>query len=173
MSIVLQSSGGGSVTINEPSTASNFTQTLPASTGTVMVSGNQPAFSASMTSTQTTTSTVVTKIQFSTENFDTNNCYDPTTNYRFTPTVEGYYQINLGLYNSGGTQTNLFIYKNGASIQANAEIATNGSFPSCSSVVYMNGSTDYLEGYAGSYGGAGAFQTGGFSYFNGVLVRSA
>jgi hypothetical protein len=35
MSIILNSSGGGSVTIAEPATASNFTQTLPASTGTV------------------------------------------------------------------------------------------------------------------------------------------
>jgi hypothetical protein len=39
MSIVLQSTGGGSVTINEPTTASNFTQTLPAGTGTVAVQG--------------------------------------------------------------------------------------------------------------------------------------
>jgi hypothetical protein len=35
MSLVLQSSGGGSVTVQEPVTASNFTQTLQASTGTV------------------------------------------------------------------------------------------------------------------------------------------
>jgi hypothetical protein len=36
MSIVLQSTGGGSITINEPTTASNFTQTLPAATGTLL-----------------------------------------------------------------------------------------------------------------------------------------
>jgi len=36
MSIILQSSGGGSVTIAEPATASNFTLDLPASTGTVL-----------------------------------------------------------------------------------------------------------------------------------------
>jgi hypothetical protein len=35
MSLVLQSSGGGQITIQEPATASNFTQTLPAATGTV------------------------------------------------------------------------------------------------------------------------------------------
>jgi len=35
MSIVLQSSGGGSITLQEPSTASNYTHTLPAATGTV------------------------------------------------------------------------------------------------------------------------------------------
>ena len=40
MSIVLQSSSGGSVTIQEPTTASNFTQTLPASTGTIITTGS-------------------------------------------------------------------------------------------------------------------------------------
>lgn len=42
MSLILQSSGGGQITINEPTTASNFTQTLPASNGTVVVSGTTP-----------------------------------------------------------------------------------------------------------------------------------
>jgi hypothetical protein len=40
MSIVLNSSGGGSITIAEPSTASNLTLTLPASTGTVLTTTN-------------------------------------------------------------------------------------------------------------------------------------
>lgn len=40
MSIVLQSSGGGSVTIAEPATASNFTHTLPASTGTLALTND-------------------------------------------------------------------------------------------------------------------------------------
>jgi hypothetical protein len=35
MSLILQSSGGGQITIQEPATASNFTQSLPAATGTV------------------------------------------------------------------------------------------------------------------------------------------
>jgi hypothetical protein len=42
MSIVLQSTGGGSVTLQEPSTASNFTQTLPAADGTLVLSGTTP-----------------------------------------------------------------------------------------------------------------------------------
>ena len=37
MSLVLQSSGGGQITIQEPATASNFTQTLPAATGNVVL----------------------------------------------------------------------------------------------------------------------------------------
>jgi len=43
MSLVLQSSGGGSVTIAEPTTASNFTQTLPAASGEVVVTGANSA----------------------------------------------------------------------------------------------------------------------------------
>jgi hypothetical protein len=42
MSLVLQSSGGGSVTIQEPTTASNFTATMPAATGTVVLTGTTP-----------------------------------------------------------------------------------------------------------------------------------
>jgi len=63
MSLVLQSSGGGQITIQEPTTASNFTQTLPAVSGTVLTTGNIPAGSvlqvinATVTGTQSTTST--------------------------------------------------------------------------------------------------------------------
>ena len=42
MSLVLQSSGGGSVTLAEPTTASNFTQDLPAASGTVVITGTTP-----------------------------------------------------------------------------------------------------------------------------------
>jgi hypothetical protein len=42
MSLVLQSSGGGSVTLEEPTTASNFTQDLPAASGTVVITGTTP-----------------------------------------------------------------------------------------------------------------------------------
>ena len=40
MSLILQSSSGGQITIQEPATASNFTQTLPASDGTVITTGS-------------------------------------------------------------------------------------------------------------------------------------
>jgi hypothetical protein len=40
MSLVLQSSGGGSITINEPTTASNLTITVPAVTGTMLTTAS-------------------------------------------------------------------------------------------------------------------------------------
>lgn len=174
MSLVLQSSGGGQITIQEPATASNFTQTLPAAAGTVMVSGNMPAFSAFKSSAQTLSSATLTKINFETEEFDTNNNYASS---RFTPTVAGYYQI------SGQTQPNdsytagtIAIAKNGVvykygSFNANA---TGVASPSMSCLVYLNGSTDYVELYA-SYqtGQAVSGSSSGFTWFQGVMVRAA
>ncbi|MEZ7974073.1 MAG: hypothetical protein QMC48_03480, partial [SAR324 cluster bacterium] len=63
-----------------------------------------------------TGSTTNTKIILDTEEFDTNNCFDSTTNYRFTPTVAGYYQINGAVTlavpaTTGGAAARL--YKNG------------------------------------------------------------
>ena len=43
-----------------------------------------PAFGASVTSDQVITASTWTKIEFDNEILDTNNAYDPTTNYRFT-----------------------------------------------------------------------------------------
>jgi hypothetical protein len=60
MSLVLQSSGGGQITIQEPATASNFTQTLPAATGTVVVTGANSA----IVSGSAVTSTSGTSIDF-------------------------------------------------------------------------------------------------------------
>ena len=50
-----------------------------------------PAFEAYLSSDQTVSDSVDTKIQLDTELFDTNNNFDNSTNYRFTPTVAGKY----------------------------------------------------------------------------------
>lgn len=178
MSIVLQSSGGGSVTLQEPSTASNVTATLPASTGTVMVSGNMPAFSAVRSGAQTVANGTFTKIQFNSEEFDTNNCYDPTTNYRFTPTVAGYYQISGSVsysFNSGSAVISIF--KNGASFKWGNLIGAvvAGCSGNVSALIYLNGSTDYIELYA--YQNSGLSQNISTStvetYFQASMARTA
>lgn len=176
MSIVLQSTGGGSVTINEPTTASNFTQTLPAATGDVMVSGNMPAFSAYRSSSnQSFSSNTATKLQFQTEEFDTASCYDNATNYRFTPNVAGYYQVNGQINNAGvATFATVSIYKNGSNAKNGVGFASTFENTAVSALIYLNGSTDYIELYAYITGtpsvGSG---TGTGSYFQAFLVRSA
>jgi len=179
MSLVLQSSGGGQITIQEPATASNFTQTLPAASGVTMVSGNMPAFSAYASATTSLVTSTFTKIAFNIEVFDTNNNFDSTTNYRFTPTVAGYYQLNGG-FNFGGyiaAVTIFSIYKNGTEFYRGIVQPNNASSVASvvSGLVFADGSTDYFELYA--FQNSGITQTSGNGatgvWFNGSLVRTA
>jgi hypothetical protein len=178
MSLVLQSSGGGQITIQEPATASNFTQTLPAASGEVMVAGNMPAFSA-YGGAQTLTTAVATKIANNTEVFDTNNNFDSTTNYRFTPAVAGYYQVTAAIRDSTGATVgalNVSIYKNGSAYSSAQFVNSNqGISAIVTSLIYMNGSTDYVEQYVTQNSGlnmaVGANQN--LNYFQAVMVRAA
>ena len=178
MSLVLQSSGGGQITIQEPATASNFTQTLPAAGGVTMVSGNMPAFSASASGTTTITSGVFTKMVLNAENWDTASCYDSTTNYRFTPNVAGYYLITGSL--DAGTSTNQtraipVIFRNGSQYRLGVNIATaagNIFTSTVSAQVYLNGSTDYVELFAYVLASTAQYTAGTATWFDGVLVRA-
>ena len=180
MSLVLQSSGGGQITIAEPATASNFTQTLPAASGEVMVSGNQPAFSAFNSIATSVPNATWTKLQNSNEEFDTSNCYDSTTNYRFTPNVAGFYQLS-GTWAQNGSAgvCNVAIYKNGSIFKAGSQVQNDAAYAQAmiSTLVYLNGTTDYVELYGyQSAGGPNTAFTGSqpaYGYFQGVMVRGA
>ena len=115
---------------------------------------NTPAFYAKMSGTQTVNHNVTVKVQFDTEVFDTDGCYDHSTNYRFTPTTAGKYLVTVNLYLDGGCQGNLRIYapviqKNGSTYaQAGDDKAQgyqNNGTETLSVIVDMNGSSDYLE----------------------------
>ena len=85
MPVKLVSAGGGGVILQPASSiGSDVTINVPSVGGTAMVSGGMPAFSAWQSSAQTLSSNTLTKIQLQTEEFDTNNCFDHITNYRFT-----------------------------------------------------------------------------------------
>lgn len=194
-------SGTGIFTIASPNSNIDRTLTLPNATGTLVssgdsgsvtqamlasgVAGNGPAFSASrVTSNQSISASTWTKVQFQNEEFDTNNNYDPTTNYRFTPTVAGYYQINLSCnisYASVAPNTMAAaIYKNGSVLKqatmASAGGSATGPYGSVLviAVIYLNGSTDYIEGYAWSNSATAVVVAGSdYSYMSGALVRAA
>lgn len=151
------------------------------------VAGNGPAFSAYANASQTATSNVLTKVVLQVEEFDTNNNFDSTTNYRFTPTVAGYYQLNAQLFLVGTvttTQIVLTIYKNGSPlvrlVDANpaSSLSANSNTTVCgSALVYLNGTTDYVELYGYYYLGTSTFSqsssTPNTSRFSGSLVRAA
>jgi hypothetical protein len=102
------------------------------------------------------------------------SAYDATTNYRFTPTVAGYYQVNAIVNSSTSTSYGaVWIYKNGsnsANVFFNNEFGLGGGV---SKLFYMNGSTDYLELYA-SLSSNGTIVLGSYNTsMNGSLVRAA
>ena len=165
-------------TINA-STSSGLLVT-PDNSGNVLLQYNgvaAPAF-AVYPSASTTIAGTATKIAFDTKEFDTASCYNTTT-YRFTPTVAGYYQINgQVMFNNTTSWCTVYIYKNGSTYRQGNEITTGtGNYfsVSVSSLVYLNGSTDYVE----LWGNGGTTYTtpntgnSTYNFFNGCLLRGA
>jgi len=178
-SVVISGDTSGAITLSAPAVSGTNTATLPAATGTVMVSGNMPAFSASSSSGTSVPASTFTKVALQTENFDTNNCFDNSTNYRFTPNIAGYYQINacVGLGTAAASSL-VVIYKNGSQYLYGTvggfTVSAINTQSSASALIYFNGSTDYIEMYAyQSSGSTQTTQTGVTTQFSGSLVRSA
>jgi len=176
-SIVIAGDTSGSVTLSAPAVAGTVTVTLPAASGTMLTTAtagvpvNGPAFSAWQSSAQTLTSNVLTKILYQSELWDTNSNYDTSTS-RFTPTVAGYYQINAAVCTgASSSQQLLAIYKNGALYQRNDIPSIN--INQISSIVSLNGSTDYIEIYASFGTGQITSANVNLNWFNAALVRSA
>ena len=118
----------------------------------------KPAFEAFLSSDQNLSDSTYTKIQFDTKVFDTNNCYDNTTNYRFLPTVAGKYSVYGAVEgDAAGTNTMyrviLAIYKNGSSVARiyhypGTNAPSNNQSLNVSRTIDMNGTSDYLEIFA-------------------------
>jgi len=169
-------SGTGTLTIAAPNTNSNYTLTLPQTTATLNING--PAFSAYAGAATTLTNNADTKVLFDTEEFDTNSNFASS---RFTPTVAGYYQINAAVRIQGvasGNTVYITLYKNGSAYKlGNLVIQANSADPIfiVTSIVSMNGSTDYLEIYAfQNFGSTRTTQaSSGTTYFNGAMIRGA
>jgi len=180
--ITLSANAGGSgiFTIASPSSNTNRTLTLPDNTGTILttastIAGTGPTFSAIPSGTTSVSNATFTKVAYATEEFDTNSNYDTTTS-RFTPTVAGYYLISASINYSGaslgGNNSLLAIYKNGSWFKTGS--GGSLSYYQTSALIYMNGSTDYLEVYAYQSSGSSLTVVASNTYqFSGVLVRAA
>lgn len=161
-SLALSGSTSGTATVNAPAIAASTVITLPAQTGTAVVAG--PTFAAYLSGSQTVTSGTITLAALNTELFDTASCYNNTNAtvggipaYAFLPNVEGYYQVNFAVLAAGSTTltyASAYLYKNGAVISRNSApgwSATNGD-SNAARIVYMNGTTDYLQFYGQAVG---------------------
>jgi len=169
----LNTTSGGSLSIQAADGASDNTLTLPAVTGgnivTTADSGtitqgmldssatNTPIFSAYMSSVTTGSDNTATKVQFDTENIDTDGAFD-TSLYRFTVPSgkDGKYQVNASVRISSGANSNLatsfvYLYKNGSAVNISYHNFST-SYPRDIhhdlSVILDLSSGDYLEIYA-------------------------
>jgi hypothetical protein len=113
---------------------------------------NRPAFHVNFGGTSSTSvgNDSGTKMAFDSEDIDTDSCYDPSSNYRFTPTVAGNYffyaQVGTGRNSDDHNKySNCEIKKNGTTVLTSNE---NNSFYNTAAtrgLINMNGSSDYVE----------------------------
>ena len=187
----LNTTSGGSLSIQAADGASDNTVTLPAVSGANIITSADsgtitqgmigsgvattgPAFGAWEDNNQSLSSSAFTKLVFTTEEFDTNNNFADS---RFTPTVAGYYQINGAFTTLGSTAIGaIIIYKNGVTHKYGVQtpLISNYIVSVVSSLVYLNGSTDYVELYAIQTSGTtqNTLANQNTQYFNGFLARA-
>jgi len=166
----------GSVVLQAPAVSGSTTITMPAATGTMMVSGNMPAFSAYQSSSTSVTNTTSVKILFGNEFFDTNNNFASS---RFTPTIAGYYQISASVaLNITGTSIVQLFMNTSTQVAFTYASGISGILPSVgviSKLLYFNGSTDFVEVF--SYQNTGSTITTDTNlagtWFTGAMVRAA
>jgi len=142
------------------------------------VAGTGPAFSAYNSSNQNVTSNTWTKMIMNTELFDTNSCYDVST-YRFTPNVAGYYLIVGGQASaaaSGYAGGIVSIYKNGGGYRYSTKLGgtNNTDWSQATGILYMNGSTDYVELFINIIGTTPYYFTNtALTFFEASMIRAA
>jgi len=150
-------SAGASYTLTFPTTDGNADEFLQTNGSGVLTwasaGGNSPSFHAYLSSTTEVANGTNVKLPANTEIFDSDNAYDNSSNYRFTPQTAGKYFV-YGLIN--GT-TNAYavynvkamIYKNGSEAITNNNHFANDNIRrlgvTVQSIVDMNGSSDYVE----------------------------
>jgi hypothetical protein len=172
--------GTGTFTIASPATNTDRTLTLPDEAGTVLTTAtagvpvNGPAFSAYKATNQSITTSTWTKVSFPIEEYDTAGAFSSD---RFMPLVAGYYQVNwsVGGESSSAPVSRLLcaVWKNGSEFRRSTDL---GAFfgVTGSTLVYLNGSTDYIEIYAYITATTPKITNGAnTTSFNGFLARSA
>lgn len=164
------------------------TQTMMASG----VAGNGPAviaYGGSATSYSTSTNT---RVAFNTKVYDTGGCFNNTGStttlngisvpaYCFAPNVAGFYLVAFGAQANLGSASQIFE----SYIDKNNSVFAYGNFclsdgngyasTSASSIIYLNGTSDYVAG--GAWQGTGSTRTGSTGqaavWFTASLLRSA
>ena len=157
----------------------NDTSTFGGNIDVPQIVTDAPAFKAVLSADQTGNTAAFTKVQINTVDFDLTSDFD-TSNYRWIPSVAGYYHIMGQVYINTLADGKLgisVIYKNGTEFARGSQ-HSNGSTVAClsiaSTLVYMNGTTDYVElyGYHNNASSLDFKSSIKWTNFSGHLVRA-
>ena len=141
----------------------------------------KPMFRVKQSSDQTISNATATTVQFNDKTasgaFDIGSYFN-TSNYRYVPQVAGYYFLasTVTIKSTTPDYVIIFIRKNGATIYRNLGMesnATNAHVPAhVSGIIYMNGSSDYLDVQVQHNTGSNQNTNSNFEYsnFNGYLI---
>jgi len=188
-------SGTGTFTIASPNSDTDRTLTLPDEAGTVLTTSSDVLTSASIiTASQSTSAVPVfstyrsgsnfsfsasswTKVEMNSTLVDTESDWD-AVNYRYTPSMGGwYYATFVATHNgTGGARRFTSIWKNGNNLGYFQTRETGGEVRyNHNQLVYLNGSTDYIEAYVWSDASSPFVNyddNGNETFFQGYLVRA-
>ena len=141
----------------------------------------RPAFRVCPAGDKAIADNTTTVIQFDTKSgnselFDTQGNFS-TGNYRYTPQVAGYYSLSMSVLLKHASYCIGTIQKNGVSQFTNRAWSEGGLYSTAqvNGVIYLNGSSDYVDGTvyhnAGSTQNIRGLDAGlGHSYFCGYLI---
>jgi len=192
--LALQTAGTTAVTISAAQVATFANApvlpaaSIPQAALAAGVAGNGPAFLVSGAGTACANG-VVTLITFTNETFDTNGCYNNTGStvtlngvsapaYSFAPNVAGYYEFTASVFADGSPvdRPSIYLYKNGSGYLSVFAAGTNiagGQSYQISGLIYLNGSSDYVQCYYVQSSGGTVTTNASLSYFCGSMARAS
>ena len=160
---------------------SGGTSAISITSAGVVTQPAKPMFRVKQSSDQAISNATATTVQFADKTasgaFDIGGYFN-TSNYRYIPQVAGYYFLASTVTIKSTTPDYVIIYirKNGANIYRNLGMesnATNAHVPAhVSGIIYMNGSSDYLDVQVQHNTGStqNTHSDFEFSNFNGYLI---
>lgn len=133
-------------------------------------------FQAKTAADQSLTSGTLTHVSL-TEMYDQDGWVSSPSGLRYTPQIAGYYQFVANLWMSASaniTEHSAFFYKNGVNTYLGAQLREalgSGKIVSISAVIYLNGTTDYVELFAAVTGTSPQLLAAA-TYFSGSLLKA-
>lgn len=159
----------GANTTTEPTISKPIVFAVSSTTGWILpqrpidtsVTADAIAFRANFTGSQSLLNQITTKIPLNGVDFDTDSWFDTVTDNRYVPLKAGYYSffaqvfVSTTVNGGAGDDARAEIQKNGTStsIQQTPTVSGDNPNPTTSAVVFMNGTTDFIELFGRQSGG--------------------